>query len=99
MTPTVAVLGCGYWGKNLVRNFHQLGSLRLVCATTEAGRLAATSTAPGCEVVADPEAVFSSPVPAVVIATPAETHFSLTRRALEAGKDVFVEKPLDRKSV
>jgi predicted dehydrogenase len=94
MTPTVAVLGCGYWGKNLVRNFHQLGALQLVCDTTEEGRSAAAATAPGCAVASDPEAVFSSPVPAVVIATPAETHFSLTRRALQAGKDVFVEKPL-----
>lgn len=94
MTPSVAVIGCGYWGKNLVRNFHQLGALQLVCDTTEEGRSAAIATAPGCEVVSEPEAVFSSPVPAVVIATPAETHFSLTRRALQAGKDVFVEKPL-----
>jgi predicted dehydrogenase len=94
MTPKVAVIGCGYWGKNLVRNFHQLGALHLVCDTTEEGRSAAAATAPGCEVVSDPEAALSSSVPAVVIATPAETHFSLTRRALQAGKDVFVEKPL-----
>jgi predicted dehydrogenase len=94
MTPSVVVIGCGYWGKNLVRNFHQLGALQLVCDTTEEGRAAAAATAPGCEVVSDPEAVLVSPVPAVVIATPAETHFLLTRRALEAGKDVFVEKPL-----
>jgi predicted dehydrogenase len=94
MTPTVAVIGCGYWGKNLVRNFHQLGALQAVCDTTEGGRLAGASIAPGCGVLSDPEAVFSSPVPAVVIATPAETHFSLARRALQAGKDAFVEKPL-----
>src|ERR1035438_9250382 len=92
MIPTVAVIGCGYWGRNLVRNFHQLGALQLVCDTTEEGRTAAAATAPGCEVVSDLEAALVSPVPAVVIATPAETHFSLTRRALEAGKDVFVEK-------
>jgi len=94
MTPTVAVIGCGYWGKNLVRNFHQLGALRLVCDTTEEGRNAAAATAPGCVVVSNPEVALTSPVPAVVIATPAETHFSLARRALQAGKDVFVEKPL-----
>jgi predicted dehydrogenase len=94
MTPTVAVLGCGYWGKNLVRNFHQLGALRLICDTTEEGRTEGAAAAPGCEIVSDPEEVFSSPVPGVVIATPAETHFSLARRVLEAGKDAFVEKPL-----
>ena len=94
MTPTVAVIGCGYWGKNLTRNFHQLGALQLVCDTTEEGRKAAATIAPDCEVVSDPDAVFSSGVAGVVIATPAETHFALARRALEAGKDVFVEKPL-----
>jgi predicted dehydrogenase len=94
MPRTVAVIGCGYWGRNLVRNFHQMGALGLVCDTTEEGRTAASATAPGCEVAEDPEAVFSSSVPAVVIATPAETHYSLARRALQAGKDVFVEKPL-----
>lgn len=94
MKPTVAVLGCGYWGKNLVRNFHQLGALQLVCDTTEEGRRAATATAPGCDVISDPEAALASPAPAVIIATPAEKHFSLARRALEVGKDVFVEKPL-----
>jgi predicted dehydrogenase len=94
MTPTVAVLGCGYWGKNLVRNFHQLGALQLICDTTEEGRIEGAAAAPGCEVVSNPEAVFSSPASGVVIATPAETHFSLARRVLEAGKDAFVEKPL-----
>ena len=92
--PTVAIFGCGYWGKNLVRNFHQLGALQLVCDTTAEGRAVAAATATGCEVVSDPESVLVSPVPAIVIATPAETHFSLARQALEAGKDVFVEKPL-----
>lgn len=94
MKPTVAVIGCGYWGRNLVRNFHQLGALQLVCDTTEDGRASAAAMAPGCEVVSDPDAVFASSVSGVVIATPAETHFALARKALEAGKDVFVEKPL-----
>lgn len=92
--PSVAVLGCGYWGKNLVRNFYNLGALQAVCDTTESGRLSAESLAPGCQIISDPDEIFSSSIPAVVIATPAETHFHLVRRALEAGKDVFVEKPL-----
>ncbi|MBV9625239.1 MAG: Gfo/Idh/MocA family oxidoreductase [Acidobacteria bacterium] len=93
-TPDVAVLGCGSWGKNLVRNFHELGALRVVCDTSERGRLAAQANAPGCTILSDPEAVFASPVPSIVIATPAETHYSLACHALESGKDVFVEKPL-----
>jgi predicted dehydrogenase len=93
-TPHVAVVGCGYWGKNLVRNFARLGALAAVCDATPAGRAAAGEIAPGAAVVADFGAVLEGGAPGVVIATPAETHFELARRAIEAGKDVFVEKPL-----
>jgi hypothetical protein len=44
--PAVAVIGCGYWGKNLVRNFYHLGALAMVCDSTEAGRAAAMQIAP-----------------------------------------------------
>jgi predicted dehydrogenase len=94
MAPNVAVIGCGYWGKNLVRNFHQLGALRMVCDESSECRLTASSLAPDCEIVSSTNDVFASPVDAVVIATPAVTHFALVREALECGKDVFVEKPL-----
>ena len=93
--PTrLAVIGCGYWGKNLVRNFAQLGVLDLVCDGDEAARQAAAGLAPNCTTVADPAQVWASPVRGVVIATPAETHYALTRQALLAGKDVLCEKPL-----
>lgn len=94
MEPNIAVIGCGYWGKNLVRNFYQLGALRMVCDESNECRLKAVELAPDCEIVSRPEDVFSSSVQAVVIATPAVTHFALVREALERGKDVFVEKPL-----
>jgi predicted dehydrogenase len=92
----VAVVGCGYWGKNtsatlsagLVRNFAQLGALRMVCDATEVGRQRATELAADCATVADPAEVWEAPVTGVVIATPAETHYDLTRQALLAGKDV-----------
>src|SRR4051812_1407190 len=91
---TVAVLGCGYWGKNLVRNFAQLGALVMVADPTPAGRETAAQVAPGIDVRDAADEAINSPADAVVIATPAETHFDLARRALLAGKDVFVEKPL-----
>ncbi|MGE3818188.1 MAG: Gfo/Idh/MocA family protein [Isosphaeraceae bacterium] len=92
--PSVAVVGCGHWGKNLVRNFSALGALAMVCEATANGRALACERAPNVPVVDDLERVLGSDVAAVAIATPAETHHELARRSLLAGKDVFVEKPL-----
>jgi predicted dehydrogenase len=91
---TVAVIGCGYWGKNLVRNFHHLGALAVVCELTPAGQRTAKELAPQAAVVTSVEAALAAPVAGVVIATPAETHYALVQQALAAGKDVLVEKPL-----
>jgi len=90
----VAVVGCGYWGQNLVRNFNELEALSMSCDATDQGRERARELAPGATVVASLDEVLSSPVTAVVVATPAATHYDIAKRALEAGKDVFVEKPL-----
>ncbi|MCW2238629.1 Gfo/Idh/MocA family oxidoreductase [Azospirillum canadense] len=89
----VAVVGCGYWGINLVRNFHALGAL---AAISEASPTRADELSRQFEVPALPfEAVLADPaIHAVVLATPAETHAALAIRAIEAGKHVFVEKPL-----
>ena len=92
--PPVAVIGCGYWGRNLVRNFAQLGALSLVCDAAEAGQRAAREFAPEYAIVADVSDVWASDVPGAVIATPAETHYDLVRQSLLAGKDVLCEKPL-----
>lgn len=92
---TLGVIGCGYWGKNLIRNFEALEALAIVCDATPAGRTLAVEIAPDVEVVSSIERVLAdSEVAGVVIATPAETHYELARQALEAGKDVLVEKPL-----
>ncbi len=92
---SVAIIGCGYWGKNLVRNFYHLGVLHSVCDMTEQGRLTAQQVAPEAPVYNSIDTILHNPdVNAVVIATPAETHVALTRQALLAGKDVLVEKPL-----
>jgi len=89
----VAVIGCGYWGKNLVRNFHQLGALAAIhdASPQTAAALSAQYSAP----VLDLDTILNrSDIPAVVIAVPAEGHGRLVRRGLDAGKHVFVEKPL-----
>lgn len=92
--PSIAVIGCGYWGRNLVRNFNRLGALALACDATPEGRALAQELAPHSTVVASLKEALEANVAGVVIATPAETHYELARAALEAGKDVFVEKPL-----
>ena len=91
----VAVIGCGYWGKNLVRNFHALGVLSAV-VEQEADRLAEIAgPLEGCDAFTSMDKVLSNAdIDAVAIATPAETHATLVEDALQAGKDVFVEKPL-----
>jgi predicted dehydrogenase len=90
----VAVVGCGYWGKNLVRNFNQLDALSMVCDATPTGLATAAELAPQATIVENIQQVFETDVPGVVIATPAETHYHLAKQALSAGKDIFVEKPL-----
>jgi predicted dehydrogenase len=92
--PQVAVVGCGYWGKNLVRNFAQVDSLVMVCDSTPGGQETARQIAPQAAIGADLQAALNSGARGVVIATPAETHFDLTAQALAAGRDVMVEKPL-----
>jgi UDP-2-acetamido-3-amino-2,3-dideoxy-glucuronate N-acetyltransferase len=92
--PRVAVLGSGYWGKNLVRVFHELGALAQVCdirrePLAEAEEKYCIRTSQDFQVpLAD------SGIDAVVIAAPAAYHYRLVKQALLAGKDVFVEKPL-----
>lgn len=92
--PCVGVIGCGYWGKNLVRNFHELGALAAVCDVAEENldamrrqfNIAATDQVD--ELIRMPR------VRAVAIAAPAARHYDLAKVALLNGKDVFVEKPL-----
>src|SRR4051812_14343963 len=93
--PAVACIGAGYWGKNLVRNFHALDALRCICEA-DSGRLDELAKQyPGIQTTSSIEQVLADPsIAAVAIATPAETHGDLVARALAAGKDVFVEKPL-----
>ena len=93
--PRIACIGAGYWGRNLVRNFDELGALAWVCEVSAAARAELAHKYADVRYTDRVEEPLADPsVAGVVIATPAETHGGLVRRALEAGKDVFVEKPL-----
>jgi UDP-2-acetamido-3-amino-2,3-dideoxy-glucuronate N-acetyltransferase len=93
--PCLALIGAGYWGKNLARNFNALGALRTLC---DASELTLSSYNGEFEAVAkclDFERVLEDPaITRVALAAPAVLHYDLAKAALLAGKDVFVEKPL-----
>lgn len=91
----IAIIGCGNWGKNLVRNFAELGMLHSVCDANQELANAASKTygVPSLSL----EQVLQSDVDGVVIAAPAAQHYDLAQKALKAGKHVFVEKPLSLK--
>lgn len=91
----VAVVGVGYWGKNLVRNFHELGALEALCDLDPSAEATCKSRYPGVRFLSDYTKLLADPaVDAVALATPAITHYEMAKAALEAGKDVLVEKPL-----
>jgi predicted dehydrogenase len=90
----LAQVGLGQWGKNLARNFDQLAELVWLCDLDDERRAEAAQSYPAAQVTSSIDDVLADEsVEAVVVATPVPTHFELARRALEAGKHVFVEKP------
>jgi UDP-2-acetamido-3-amino-2,3-dideoxy-glucuronate N-acetyltransferase len=91
----IAVIGAGYWGRNLVRNFAGLGALSAVCDSNTETLRALAEQYPLCRTfVSYAEVLRDETIRAVAIAMPAEGHADAVREALLAGKDVFVEKPL-----
>ena len=94
-TKNIAVIGSGYWGKNLIRNYYELGALKLVCDKNETTLNILKKQYPGIETCFALNDVLScGEIEGVVIATPAETHYTLARETLLASKHVYVEKPL-----
>ncbi len=97
----VGVIGCGYWGPNLIRNFSQSANSEVVaCVDLSEERLAhMRNLYPQIETGHDYRILLNrEDIQAVVIATPPRTHFKLALEALESGKHVFVEKPLSLSS-
>jgi UDP-2-acetamido-3-amino-2,3-dideoxy-glucuronate N-acetyltransferase len=91
----VAVVGCGYWGKNLARNFYTLGALHTICDNDEDRLRELDQTYR--KVKKEPafgRVLAEKKIKGIAIATPSVTHYAMVREAMKAGKDVFVEKPL-----
>ena len=93
----IAIIGYGYWGPNLVRNFMLTdgAAVTVVCDASADRRAAVEKVYPSIRTVADADAVFADDsIDAVAIATPVSSHFPLGMQALEAGKHVLIEKPI-----
>ena len=93
----IGVVGYGYWGPNLVRNFSETAGAKLVsvCDLRLERLSAVRDRYPAVEITDDFEALLRDPrIDAIAIATPVSSHFRLAMRALMAGKHVFVEKPI-----
>ena len=95
MAAGVALFGYGHWGRNLARNFAALGALKAISDPNSAALDQARRAYPDVRLSGDWGDFIDDPaIDACVVATPAALHFDVARRALEAGRDVFVEKPL-----
>lgn len=90
----VAVIGAGNWGKNLVKNFYEMGELECVAEMSANLRERLAGEYPKLKILDTYESLLLSEIKAVAIATPVPTHYEVAKRFLEAGKDVFVEKPM-----
>jgi UDP-2-acetamido-3-amino-2,3-dideoxy-glucuronate N-acetyltransferase len=91
----IAIIGTGYWGKNLVRNFHALGVLHTICDINSESLESFSKQYKGIKTTVSFAETLNNPeIKGIVISTPAETHATMAREAILAGKDVFVEKPL-----
>jgi predicted dehydrogenase len=100
VTVRIGHAGLGYWGPNLARNFGELADLRWLCDLSPDLLSEQASRHPGARTTTDFEDLLADPeLDAVSIATPVVTHYDLARRALLAGKHVFVEKPPAQSSV
>jgi predicted dehydrogenase len=94
---TIGVIGCGYWGPNLLRNFaeNETAQLRWICDTDEMRLAAMGRRYPGARTTTDSKELISDgDLDAIAVVTPVATHFQIARDALLAGKHVLVEKPL-----
>ena len=94
---SVAVIGCGYWGPNLVRNFNSLSEcdVTTVCDACDDRLAHMQKLYPHLKTVSDADEIFNDKtIDAVAIATPVNHHYELAMKSLQAGKHTFIEKPM-----
>ncbi len=97
----IGVIGYGYWGPNIVRNFNGLEEARVVtiCDGNQSAMKRAKKAYPHIAVTNDCKEILTSPeIDAVAVITPVSTHFELAKQALQNGKHIFVEKPFTMSS-
>ncbi len=91
--PRIAVVGCGHWGKNLIRNFYELGALYAVC-DKDCSRAQELASQYDCTALSEEEVLRDPSIDALVIATGAYSHEYFSQAALQAGKHIYLEKPM-----
>ena len=91
----IAVIGCGVWGRNIVRNFYNLNVLDIVCDLDESNLQKVREQYPGVKTTNDFNDIINNPeITAVAVVTPSHTHYKVVKAMLEAGKNVYVEKSI-----
>lgn len=91
----IAVIGCGVWGRNIVRNFYNLNVLEIVCDLDDSNLQKVKEQYPGVKTTNDFNEIIENPeITAVAVVTPSHTHYKVVKAMLEAGKNVYVEKPI-----
>ncbi|MBQ8847646.1 MAG: Gfo/Idh/MocA family oxidoreductase [Candidatus Gastranaerophilales bacterium] len=99
MKKCVAVVGCGLWGRNIVRNFYNLNALHSVCDLDNENLKMINELYPDVNITKNFDELLSNPeITAMCIVTPSHTHFKIVKKALLAGKNVYVEKPISTSS-
>ncbi len=95
MKKCVAVVGCGIWGRNIVRNFYNLGALHSVCDLDNENLKMIEELYPDIKTTQNFDEILSNPeIKALCVVTPSHTHFNIVKKALLCHKHVYVEKPI-----
>ena len=91
----IAVIGCGLWGRNIVRNFYNLNVLEMVCDLDDDNIAKIKELYPNLTITKDFHDIINNPeITSVAVVTPSHTHYKMVKAMLESGKNVYVEKPI-----